>query len=51
MELEPELLIHAARTGNLQILDELLKGEANLNVSDEKGYTPLMIAVITITLK
>ncbi|PZQ96223.1 MAG: hypothetical protein DI539_30320, partial [Flavobacterium psychrophilum] len=44
MELEKEMLIHAARIGNIAVLEELIKGGANLNQQDPKGYTPLIIA-------
>lgn len=39
MELEKEMLIHAARIGNIAVLEELIKGGANLNQQDPKGYT------------
>ncbi|WP_199119772.1 ankyrin repeat domain-containing protein [Pedobacter sp. ASV28] len=44
MELEKEMLIHAARIGNIAVLEELIKGDADLNQPDPKGYTPLIIA-------
>jgi ankyrin repeat protein len=44
MELASELLIHASRTGDLDVLNELIKGDADVNLHDPKGYTPLMIA-------
>src|SRR5471030_3148334 len=39
-----ELVIPAARKGNLEVLQELITQKADLNKRDEKGYTPLIIA-------
>jgi len=44
MEITKQLLIHAARISDEQVLTELLKGNANVNVTDEDGCTPLIIA-------
>nr|WP_068888661.1 ankyrin repeat domain-containing protein [Pedobacter panaciterrae] len=37
-------LIHASRTGNLPLLQEIIDQNNNLEVQDDKGYTPLIIA-------
>lgn len=39
-----ELVIPAARKGEIAVLQELIHQQADLNVKDEKGYTPLIIA-------
>jgi len=39
-----ELIIPAARKGNLEVLQELISQKADVNKRDEKGYTPLIIA-------
>lgn len=39
-----QVIIHAARLGNVEVLEELIRQQANLNAQDEKGYTPLIIA-------
>ncbi|RZK87875.1 MAG: ankyrin repeat domain-containing protein, partial [Pedobacter sp.] len=44
MELEKEILTHAARVGNLDILKELIHKQVDLNQRDPKGYTPLILA-------
>ncbi|RZJ86735.1 MAG: ankyrin repeat domain-containing protein, partial [Chryseobacterium sp.] len=38
------LLIPAARKGELEVLSELIRRKADLNFTDENGYTPLIIA-------
>src|SRR6478672_666015 len=44
MKVAKELLIHASRTGDIDVLKELIKGEEDLNVKDEEGNSPLMLA-------
>ena len=39
-----EVINHAARLGNIEVLEELVRQEADLNVQDEKGFSPLIIA-------
>ncbi len=39
-----ELVIPAARKGDVAVLRELIRQNADLNVREEKGYTPLIIA-------
>jgi len=39
-----EVLIHAARKGEVAVMQELLEKNVDLNCKDEKGYTPLIIA-------
>lgn len=39
-----QVIIHAARLGNIEVLQELIRQQADLNAQDEKGYTPLIIA-------
>ena len=39
-----QIIIHASRIGNIEVLQELIRLETDLNVRDEKGYTPLIIA-------
>ena len=39
-----QLMIPAARKGEIAVLQELIFQKADLNVRDEKGYTPLIIA-------
>ena len=46
MEMEnfDKVIIHAARLGETAVLQELIDKHANVNATDEKGYTPLIIA-------
>ena len=44
MDSTHQFLINAARQGDLGALRELIAGGADVNVQDEKGYTPLIIA-------
>ncbi|MGB4398466.1 MAG: ankyrin repeat domain-containing protein, partial [Daejeonella sp.] len=44
MEITPEVIIHAARQGRADVLEEIIKTGASLDVRDDKGYTPLIIA-------
>ena len=44
MELTKELLFHAARIGDLDILNELIKGKEDLNVEDDNGNSALLLA-------
>jgi uncharacterized protein len=37
-------LIHASRTGDLPLLQEIIDQKTDLEVRDDKGYTPLIIA-------
>jgi len=37
-------LIHASRTGDLPLLQEIIELNTKLEVRDDKGYTPLIIA-------
>jgi ankyrin repeat protein len=37
-------LIHASRTGDLPLLQEIIDQKPDLEVRDDKGYTPLIIA-------
>jgi ankyrin repeat protein len=39
-----EVLIHAARKGDVPVMEELLQRGVDLNCKDAKGYTPLIIA-------
>ena len=39
-----EMLIKAARNGNIDEIDFFLKAGANVNAVDSKGYTALMVA-------
>lgn len=39
-----QIIIHASRIGNLEVLQELIRQKVPLNLTDEKGYTPLIIA-------
>jgi ankyrin repeat protein len=35
-----EIIINAARKGNLEVLTEVISQQADINAKDEKGYTP-----------
>lgn len=39
-----KLIIPAARVGDIQVLTELIAKKANVEIRDEKGYSPLIIA-------
>jgi uncharacterized protein len=44
MENINEIMIHAARVGETEVIAELLRRGTSTEVRDEKGYTPLIIA-------
>ena len=39
-----EVMIHAARLGNIEVLRELISQHTDVNTRDSKGYTALIIA-------
>lgn len=39
-----DYLLHAARTGDVEILDEFIRAEYDLNSADSRGYTALILA-------
>ncbi|EQC51580.1 ankyrin repeat domain-containing protein [Bacteriovorax sp. DB6_IX] len=39
-----EKVNHAAKTNNLELIHEYIRLKGNLNIQDEKGYTPLIFA-------
>ncbi|WP_256003381.1 MULTISPECIES: ankyrin repeat domain-containing protein [Pedobacter] len=39
-----QVIIHAARQGNLDLLSELIRMATNVNARDERGLTPLINA-------
>ncbi|KKX52175.1 hypothetical protein L950_0201355 [Sphingobacterium sp. IITKGP-BTPF85] len=41
---DAHIIIHAARVGNIEVLEELIRQKADLNSRDDKGYSPLIIA-------
>ncbi|WP_031526508.1 ankyrin repeat domain-containing protein [Dyadobacter crusticola] len=44
MENYTQVIIHAARLGNVPVLQELVDLKTDVNCRDEKGYTPLIVA-------
>lgn len=39
-----QVIIHASRLGNIEVLEEMIRRQTDVDVQDEKGHTPLITA-------